>query len=292
MFFLWALVSMAAYALHGVWMAPYYRRNDQLAVVVLRGCGLSLAMLPALLVPGLEGLAGIGSQLPWILTASATALVGNWASGTSLRYLPIGVATALNMSLSTLVSALLSVPLLGEPLGLGQVSWMGLIFVGVYGLGVAKSPPNPTAEYSMPMGLLLGAVFGLSLGVSYTIITGVCRSLDPLAAGYCWESSITLLGAAVLLARRLAFGRIGAMPSSRDFGRIVGYCIPGAVGTSCYALAVASGPLAVVGAVLSTMMVASSVLAWWICGEKLSWVQWSFVVFVCCAVMGMRFASG
>lgn len=292
MFFVFALVSMAAYALHSVWMAPYYRRNDQLAVVVLRGCGMSLAMLPVLWIPGLAGLAETGGQLPWLLAASATALLGNWAGGTSLRYLPIGVATALNMSLSTLVSALLSVPVLGEPLGLGQVAWMGLIFVGVFGLGAAKSPPHASAKHSMPMGLVLGVVFGLALGVAYTIITRVCRSLDPLVAGYCWESTITVLGAAVLLARRLAFGRIGVVPSSRNFGRILWYCIPGAVGTSCYALAVAAGPLAVVAAVLGTMMVASSILAWWIWGEKLSWVQWSFVIFVCCAVMGMRFASG
>jgi drug/metabolite transporter (DMT)-like permease len=142
------------------------------------------------------------------------------------------------------------------------------------------------------MGLLLAVVFGLSLGVAYTIITRVCRSLDPLLAGYCWESTITLLGAAVLFGRRLAFGHIGAVPSSRDSGWILLYCIPGAVGTSGYALAVAGGPLAVVGAVLSTMMVASSILAWWIYGEKLGWVQWSLVIFVCCAVMGMRFASG
>jgi drug/metabolite transporter (DMT)-like permease len=253
---------------------------------------MSLAMLPGLLIPGLAALAEARGQVPWILAASATALLGNWAAGTSLRYLPIGIATALNMSLSALVSSLLSVPLLGEPLGLRQVAWMGLIFVGVFGLGAAKSPPNASAKYSMPMGLVLGLVFGLSLGVAYTIITRVSRSLDPLVAGYCWETTITLMGAAVLVARRSAFGRIGVVPSSRDFGRILLYCLPGAVGTSCYALAVASGPLAVVAAVLGTMMVASSILAWWICGEKLSWGQWSFVVFVCCAVVGMRFASG
>ena len=60
MFFVFAIISMAAYALHSVWMAPYYRRNDQLTVVTLRGVGMSLAMTPALLIPGPAGLAGIG----------------------------------------------------------------------------------------------------------------------------------------------------------------------------------------------------------------------------------------
>jgi len=291
-FFVFAVISMAAYALHGVWMAPYYRRYDQLAVVTIRGCGISLAMLPGLLISGAGGVAAARSQLAWILAASATALLGNWAAANSLRHLPIGIATALNMSLSTLVSALLSVQLLGEPLALSQIAWMALIFVGVFGLGAAKSPPNALGQASVSKGLMFGVIFGLTLGVGFTIITRVSRSIDPLLAGCCWESTITLLGATVLFARRSVWGRIASLPSRRACGWILLYCIPGAVGTGCYALAVATGPLAVVAAVLGTTMVASSILAWWICGEKLSWVQWSFVAFVCGAVVGMRFASG
>jgi drug/metabolite transporter (DMT)-like permease len=292
MFFVFAIISMAAYALHSVWMAPYYRRNEQLTVVTLRGVGMSLAMTPVLLIPDPAGVVGIGGQLPWILAASATALLGNWASANSLRHLPIGIATALNMSLSTLVSAWLSTQWLGESLSGGQIGWMGLVFLGVFGLGAVRSPPITSVTYSLPKGLMFASVFGLALGAGFTLITRVSRSLDPLVAGYCWESTIAVLGASVLLMRRLAFGRIGSIPSRRDFGWIILFCIPGAVGTACYALAVAGGPLAVVSAILGTMMVVSSILAWLMYGEKLSGGQWFFVAFVCCAVIGMRFSSG
>jgi len=291
-FFVFAIISMAAYALHSVWMAPYYRRNDQLAVVTLRGVGLSIAMLPGLLIPGPAGVVEARHQLPWILAASATALLGNWAAANSLRYLPIGIATALNMSLSTLVSAGLSSQLLGESLSAGQVVWMGFIFLGVFALGAVRSPPVASVTYSLPRGMLFAAVFGLALGTGFTLISRVSRSLDPLVAGYCWESTITVMGAVVLLLRRLVWGRIGTAPSRRDLLWIVLFCIPGAVGTSCYALAVAGGPVAIVSAILGTMMVVSSVLAWLIYGEKLSWGQWLLVAFVCGAVVGMRFASG
>jgi drug/metabolite transporter (DMT)-like permease len=146
--------------------------------------------------------------------------------------------------------------------------------------------------YSLPMGMRFAVVFGLAIGTGYTLISRVTRSLDPLVAGYCWESTITVMGAVVLLLRRLAWGRIGTVPSRRDLARIVLFCIPGAVGTSCYALAVAGGPIAIVSAVLSTMMVVSSILAWLMYGEKLSRGQWLLVAFVCGAVVGMRFASG
>lgn len=292
MFFVFAILSMAAYALHGVWMAPYYRRFEQLTVVTLRGVGMSLAMTPALLIPGPAGWSEVRAQTPWILAASASALLGNWAAANSLRHLPIGIATALNMSLSTLVSAWLSTQWLGESLTVGQIGWMGLVFLGVFGLGAVHSPPVTSVAYSLPRGLLFSAIFGLALGAGFTLITRVSRVLDPLVAGYCWETTITILGAGVLLARRLAFGPLGSQPSRGDFGWIVLFCIPGGAGTACYALAVARGPLAIVTAVLGSMMVASSILAWLIHGEKLSRGQWFFVGLVCCAVVGMRFSAG
>jgi len=292
MFFVFALISMASYALHNVWMAPYYRRNDQLAVVTLRGLGMSLAMLPGLLVPGPAGLAAAGDQLNWILAASAAALLGNWAAANTVRYLPIGIATALNMNLSTLVAAGLSLYLLGESLTPGQLVWMGMIFLGVFGLGAVRRPPVIMLTYSLPKGLMFAVLFGLALGVGFTLISRVSRSMNPLVAGWCWESVITLMGAGVLVLRRAVFGRIGSVPSRRELAWILVFCIPGALGTSCYALAVATGPVAVVAAILGTMMVASSILAWLIHGERLSGGQWFFVAFVCLAVVGMRYAAG
>lgn len=292
MYFVFALISMASYALHNVWMAPYYRRNDQLAVVTLRGLGMSLAMLPGLLVPGPAGLAAAGGQLRWILAASAAALLGNWAAANAVRHLPIGIATALNMSLSTLVASWLSLCLLGESLTSGQLVWMGLIFVGVFGLGAVRRPPVTMVTYSLAKGLVFSSLFGLALGVGFTLISRVSRSLNPLVAGWCWESVITLMGAGVLVLRRAVFGHIGSVPSRRELARIFLFCIPGALGTSCYALAVATGPVAVVAAILGTMMVASSILAWLIHGERLSGGQWVFVAFVCLAVVGLRYAAG
>jgi drug/metabolite transporter (DMT)-like permease len=292
MFFVFALISMASYALHNVLMAPYYRRNDQLAMVTLRGLGMSLAMVPGLLVVGSAGWAAVGGQLPWLLGASAAALLGNWAAANAVRHLPIGIATALNMSLSTVVASGLGLWLLDETLTLAQLGWMSLIFLGVFGLGAVRRPPITTITVSLSRGLMFSWVFGLALGVGFTLISRVSRSLEPLMAGWCWEFLITLMGAGVLLLRRGAYGHIGSVPPRRELGRIFVFCIPGAVGTSCYALAVASGPVAIVAAILGTMMVAASILAWLFHGERLSGGQWLFVAVVCLAVMGLRSAAG
>ena len=100
------------------------------------------------------------------------------------------------------------------------------------------------------------------------------------------------MGAIVVFMRRLVLkSRAGGL-TRRDFGWIALYGIPGAVGTACYALAVAGGPVAIVATVLSTMMVATSVLAWLIHGERLHAAQWLLVGFICCALMGMRLSGG
>lgn len=291
MFFIFAVLSMVAYALHSTWLAPYYRRHDRLAMVTVRGAGLSLLMLPGLWMAGPIELGAVAAQWNWILVTSGITLVGNWASANTLRYLPIGIATALNMSLSTLVSVLISAYVLGESLSGRQVVWMGLIVCGVLGLGAVRNPPLATVTYSLPRGLAFAATFGVTLGIGFTLIGRISREIDPLVAGWCWESTITAMGAVVLAARRLALGSVGSLPLWRELGWILAMCIPGAAGTSFYALAVAVGPVAIVTAVLGSMMVAVSVLAWLIHGERLSAGQWIFIAFVCCAIVGMRYAS-
>jgi drug/metabolite transporter (DMT)-like permease len=131
-------------------------------------------------------------------------------------------------------------------------------------------------------------VFGLALGTAYTFMGRISRVLQPLVAGYCWEFTITLLGALAILLRQALGGRRGVLPTLRDLGWIVLYCIPGGIGTACYALAVAGGPVAVVAAVLSTMMVACSVLAWLTHGERLPAGQWACICLVCGAIVGMK----
>lgn len=292
MFFVFALVSTVAYALHNVWMASYYRRIDRMVAVTARGFAMSVAMLPGLAIAGLGEWTEIPEQFPRILAASACALLGNWAGATSVRFLPVGIAAALNMSLSTIVSALLSAWFYDERLSVTHWLWMGAIFGGIFALGASRSPAGPLPQYRMGPGLLCAAVFAVALGTAFTLISGVSRAVHPLTAGFCWETTIALLGAAVVLVRQSLLAIPWQVLTRADCARLLVYAIPGGIGTMCYAMAVAGGPIAVVGAVLSTMMVASSIFAWLIYGERLYATQWILVAVVCGALIGMRVAGG
>jgi drug/metabolite transporter (DMT)-like permease len=291
MFFVFALISTVSYALHNVYMAWYYRRVDLMVAITTRGFALSLAMVPALWIPGRAGWAEIPSHAMWVLAASACALVGNWAGASSVRHLPMGIAAALNMSLSTIVTALQSAWWFGEFLSSRHLFWMGLIFAGILTLGSTKSPPGMVGGYRVGRGVLFCLLFGVALGTAFTLISTVSRGAHPLAAAFCWEFTIAAFGLLIVGIRRQWLRVPRAQLSRRDVGWILLYGIPGAVGTMCYMLAVAGGPLAVVGAVLSTMMVCTSIFAWLIYGERLFGLQWVLILFVCAALIGLRFAD-
>jgi drug/metabolite transporter (DMT)-like permease len=291
MFFLYALLSTMAYALHNVCMAWYYRRVDQMVAVTVRGFALSLAMLPGLCLVDRVAWVEIFGQAGWILAASLTALLGNWAAATSVRYLPMGVVAALNMSLSTVVTAFFSAWLFGETLSSHHWFWMGLVLAGILVLGATRSPPSEVMAYRVGWGIFHCLLFGLALGAAFTLISKVSRSVHPLLAGFCWELTIALVGLLTVAIRQRWLGVARAQFTRTDLGWILLYGIPGAVGTMCYTMAVASGPVAVVGAVLSTMMVCTSLFAWLIYGERLAGLQWLLVAFVCAALIGLRFAD-
>lgn len=291
MFFVLALIAMLAYAYHNVLMATYYRRIDLLWAVTLRGVGLSLTMLPLLLVPSREEIGAIAGVVHLLVPAALSALVGNWAGASAVRYLPIGVANALNMSIAVLASVGFSYALLDERLAAGQLLWMALIVLTLLGLGAAGAGGGKTYAYSIPKGVLSSVLFGVCLGLGFTLMGRISRAVHPLVAGYCWEASITVCGlTAVAGGTALQVVRLRHV-TARDVGRIVVYAIPAAVGTACYALAVARGPVAIVAAVLATMMVATALLARLVHGERLTRVQWILILLVCGLVLGLKFSG-
>ncbi len=289
MYFFFAILSMATYSLHCVWMAPYYRRYDRMVTIVLRGYALSIALLPGMLWTGLDGISGILVEIPRIVAASLFALIGNWAAASSLRYLPMGISAALNTTAVMIVTALLSSLFLGDTITSSQWVWIGTILGGIFLLGATKSHAVPTIKYDIGKGIALALLFGVTLGIGLTFIAAVSRNLVPLATAYSWETTIATFGAVVVLFNKYRHDKpLLAGLNRSDLQRIALYGIPGAAATTFYVLAVSDGPLTIVVAIGTTSMVATSVLAWLIHGERLRAVQWFLIGFVCLALIGMR----
>lgn len=124
---------------------------------------------------------------PWLLLARSGINILSWILFfTSLKYLPLATAVALFFSFP-LFLAIISVPLLGESVGVRRISAIVVGFVGVLLI------TNPAAGLSMPSLMMLGAALGWAIVASLTRILGEKENTTTLLF-------YTLVGFALLLA--------------------------------------------------------------------------------------------
>jgi drug/metabolite transporter (DMT)-like permease len=124
---------------------------------------------------------------PWLLVARSGINILSWVLFfTSLKYLQLATAVALFFSFP-LFLAIISVPLLGETVGIRRILAIVVGFAGVLLI------TNPAAGLSMPALMMLGAALGWAIVASLTRILGVNENTTTLLF-------YTLLGFAVLLA--------------------------------------------------------------------------------------------
>ena len=159
-----------------------------------------MAVLQVLFLRSLFGLVFLGASTtlsgesislkvhrPWLLVLRSGINILSWILFfTSLQYLPLATAVALFFSFP-LFLAIVSVPMLGESVGLRRVLAIVVGFVGVLLI------TNPTGGFSMPALMMLGAALGWAIVASLTRILGERENTTTILF-------YTLLGFAVLLA--------------------------------------------------------------------------------------------
>ena len=124
---------------------------------------------------------------PWLMAVRTGINILGWILFfTSLQYLQLATAVALFFSFP-LFLAIISVPLLGEKVGIRRVL---AIIVGFFGVLLIT---NPAAGLSIPALMMLGAALGWAIVASLTRILGEKENTTT-------QLFYTLLGFAVLLA--------------------------------------------------------------------------------------------
>lgn len=159
-----------------------------------------IAVLQILFLRSLFGLAFLGASTsftgerislkvnrPWLLAVRSGINILSWVLFfTSLKYLQLATAVALFFSFP-LFLAIISVPMLGESVGIRRILAIVVGFVGVLLI------TNPAAGLSMPALMMLGAALGWAIVASLTRILGEKENTTTLLF-------YTLLGFAILLA--------------------------------------------------------------------------------------------
>jgi len=291
MFFLVALISTLGYSLQSSLMTSYYRRIDRLSAVAFRGLSLGITMLPLLLFVSRRDFARLGDYIGPLAAASLIAVAANWCMANAYSHLPLGIASALTMSFTALMTVVVGYFAFSEAMSLLQLFFIALILAGVLFLGASRSKGRVPAEYNVRLGILNSLAFGLLIGVAFALIGSVSRKLDPFLAGYCWELTIGLMAGLTAAFRGLLGRTFLHRLSLRDALMLTLYCAPTAVGTSFFALATTMGPIGIVSAIMSLILVCNTLLAIPLYKEKLSATQWLLLLFVCCMIAGLRLSS-
>jgi drug/metabolite transporter (DMT)-like permease len=154
-----------------------------------------IAVLQILFLRSLFGLVFLGASTrisaenislkvnrPWLLAARSGINILSWVLFfTSLKYLQLATAVALFFSFP-LFLAIISVPLLGETVGIRRILAIIVGFVGVLLI------TNPAAGLSMPALMMLGAALGWAIVASLTRILGEMRIRRPCCFILCSAS--------------------------------------------------------------------------------------------------------
>lgn len=290
MLFAISLLAAFAYALQGTLMASCYREMEQLSAVAYRGLSLIVSMSPILLLAPAEAYSAIPQFIPSILAASLLAALANLAAAHAYCHLPVGIASSLTMSFATLTTAVLGFFFLNDPVTGEQLLLIGLMLLAIGCLGRSNSTGPLPLKHDPLRGVGYSALFGVLIGSSYGFLTDASQGTHPFIAGFLWETVIGCIAVLLAFGRR-RLGGLGLAPVSPEkFRRILYYSAPTAVGTGCFAYASAGGSIVIASALLSTIMVFSTLLAMVIYREKLSTVQWSLVLIVCALVAGLHLA--
>lgn len=154
-----------------------------LQVVFARYAGHFLASLVVFLPT--EGLSAFRSRNPLLQFLRSALLLGSTALNfTALTYLPITVTTAIFFA-GPIVVSLLSIPILGERVGIRRLV---AVVVGFSGVLVVLQPWG--AEFHPAMFLSLGAMSCASL---YFVLTRLLAGTESNATSQLWSSGLATL---------------------------------------------------------------------------------------------------
>lgn len=292
LFFLAAFGAAFGYALQFSLMASFYRKMDTLMAIAYRGLSLGLSLLPLLLWVPQEQFGRIGAL--WFLLPPLFLLTaaGDWTIANTVRYLPIGIATALANGLIAIVAGLIGYFFFHEVLQVQQMVVMGLIIAAVFLLGFLRSSGTLPREYNVRLGLLNAGLTGLFLAGGYGLVGGLSRTLHPFLVGYIWELGTGITALCFVWLRARAFKVGWSSLSAKEFIKLLVASSPTLIGTGLYAFSMTMGPLGLATAIISTQMVFTTLLSRLLYHEKLSLAQWILLLFICGLVIALRQVSG
>ncbi len=277
MFFFLSIAAMLGYSIYGTLIAHHVRKHDGLSVATVRNLSLAIIMIPLLFFADSSNFSKLSPYILTLVSAGLTGIISMILTYWSLRFLPVGIKTALGRIGSVIFIFLISWIWFGEIPTILECIWILPIVIGGSVLSL-QTIKFSILDGSIGIGVLLNLIGVIFTSISFVQMSDVARNLDPFIAGYFWE---VLIGAWALLfgigrwmvCGKPIFGKI-KLPEA---GKIALVSAPTLIGTGCFALAVTMGPVGIANVIGTGGIFVSILMGYWLYHEKMTRTQWLWI---------------
>lgn len=291
MFFFLSIAAMLGYSIYGTLIAHHVRKHDGLSVGTIRNLSLILTMLPLLLLAKESSFPLFPEYALKMIGAGFTGAVSIVFTFWSLKFLPVGIKTALGRIGSVILVFLMSWFWFQEIPTTTEIFWILPIIIGGTILATQKIKLNHL-DSRTGFGVfltLLGVTFS---SVSFVQMSDVARNLDPFIAGYGWETSIGLWllffgGIRWIICGKNPFGKI----KIQEVCKIALVSAPTVIGTGCFALAITLGDVGIANVIGTGGIFVSILMSHWLYHEKMSPKQWFWICLCVAGLVGLGLYS-
>lgn len=270
MYLFLSLLATLAYALQNTLNSYYYRNFNPIYVSALRGISLGITMFPLIFFADLCKIHIVKENLSTLIIASVFCGLGNAAAGNAYRYISVGLATAFQQGIFILGVCAVSGFMFGEKLVFAQMLSIVFLIFGIYLSSSRGKGLKLQFDRNTLLGLFYSSLFSVFNTIGFTNISKFSRQSDPFLAAYFWEFSIGIFGLIFCLGLNKFNINAETKISWRDFRGLLLASSPTIVGSGSFAVAATLGPISIISAILSGVIVFCSIFAYLFYSEKLS----------------------
>jgi len=281
MFYTLLIIASLAYSIQQLLLVKYIRRLDGTTVSIFRNLSLSITLIPLLFFCTYNEIIQAKEFIIEFIIAGFCGAAFLRLFFNSFKYIPISIATNTVISFRTIILLILGYTFLNESMSYEKIVIIILIIIGNIYISLIKNHlPHLINKIEKGFALTFLGAFFLSICIFF--LTKASRVLNPLVAGYFWETSI---GIAALILGLIT----SAIPkikykfktiSLSDFFKILLAASPTAIGTSCFSLALTYGPIAEASAINSIGTIFTIILSYIFLNEKLTKLQIGLIIFI------------
>lgn len=287
------LVAVLSYGVQGSLQSAYARRYDPMVVALLRNVSLVVTMLPALFFVSFEEIRAIREHVIVLLLASSLGACSLVCALSAVRYLPIGISSAIRQMAHVGMALTLGALFFNEGLSPLQSLLLALLVGAGIALSLSRSNHNHLDPRMLRKGVGLTILAGVIVAHSFFFFSMLSREVNPIVAGYFLESGIGLF--ALLYAAILHWSGVRAINLRvpiRDALKIVFIALLTISGTISFARAVNHGPYGLATGFLTTTSLVASVVGWLLYKEQLSRTQVGILFFAVFCMLALKTISG